>query len=284
MRQTRRWVIHSREMPQLFRSFCLSRLLSALGIVVSFAVIAAPVQAADSDAELAKKTQNPIANLISLPLQSDWNYNSGPQDDKTSYTLNVQPVWPFSVSEDYLLITRTIMPVKSIEFPENETGIGDILQSFFVSPKEQVNRWIVGAGPVFSYPTASDDLLGSGKWGAGPTAVILRQESGWTCGLLTNHVWSFAGDRDRSEVNATFLEPFISFTTKTYTSLGVNTESTYDWKAEQWTVPVNFMLQQMLKIGGQPLSLQLGYRYFAEKPDYGPDWGLRFQLTFLFPK
>ena len=254
------------------------------GLIMAMTLMAAPVLAADSDAELAKKTQNPIANLISLPLQSDWNYDSGPKDDKTSYTLNVQPVWPFSVSEDYLLITRTIMPVKSIEFPENVTGIGDILQSFFISPKEQVGGWIVGAGPVFNYPTASDDLLGSGKWGAGPTAVILRQDNGWTFGLLTNHVWSFAGDGDRSEVNATFLEPFISFTTRTYTSFGVNTESTYDWEAEQWTVPVNLLVQQMVKIGGQPISLQLGYRCYVEKPDYGPDWGVRFQMTFLFPK
>ena len=273
-----------RKMALVSRCPLLSPLLRTLGILFLVSVIATPVLAADSDAELAKKTQNPIANLISLPLQSDWNFNSGPNSDKTSYTLNVQPVWPFSVSEDYLLITRTILPVKSIEFPKNETGIGDILQSFFLSPKEKVGDWIVGAGPVVNYPTASDDLLGSGKWGAGPTAVILRQDQGWTYGLLTNHLWSFAGDSDRSEVNATFLEPFVSFTTRTYTSLGMNTEATYDWKAHQWTVPVNFMLQQMVKIGGQPISLQLGYRYFAEKPDYGPDWGLRFQLAFLFPK
>jgi hypothetical protein len=273
-----------RKMALVSRCHLLSPLLRTLGILFLVSVIATPVLAADSDAELAKKTQNPIANLISLPLQSDWNFNSGPNSDQTSYTLNVQPVWPFSVSEDYLLITRTILPVKSIEFPKNETGIGDILQSFFLSPQEQIGGWIVGAGPVFNYPTASDNLLGSGKWGAGPTAVILRQDQGWTYGLLTNHVWSFAGNSDRSEVNATFLEPFISFTTKTYTSLGVNTESTYDWKAHQWTVPVNFMLQQMVKIGGQPISLQLGYRYFAEKPKYGPDWGVRFQITFLFPK
>jgi len=254
------------------------------GTLIAVTLLAGVARAADSDAELAKKTQNPIANLISLPLQSDWNYDSGPNSDKSSYTLNVQPVWPFSVSEDYLLITRTILPVKSIEFPENESGIGDILQSFFLSPKEKVGGWIVGAGPVVNYPTASDDLLGSGKWGAGPTAVILRQDQGWTYGLLTNHLWSFAGDSDRSEVNATFLEPFVSFTTRTYTSLGMNTEATYDWKVHQWTVPVNFMLQQMVKIGGQPLSLQLGYRYFIEQPEYGPDWGLRFQVTFLFPK
>jgi len=284
MDQENKVFTHLRKMAHFSRCHLLSPLLRFMGILFLVSVIATPVLAADSDAELAKKTQNPIANLISLPLQSDWNFNSGPNGDKASYTLNVQPVWPFSVSEDYLLITRTIVPVKSIEFPKNETGIGDILQSFFLSPKGSVGGWIVGAGPVFNYPTDSDNLLGSGKWGAGPTAVILRQDQGWTCGLLTNHVWSFAGNRDRSEVNATFLEPFISFTTKTYTSLGMNTESTYDWKAHQWTVPVNFMLQQMVKIGGQPVSLQLGYRYYAEKPVYGPDWGVRFQLTFLFPK
>lgn len=256
----------------------------AIAALAAITLMAGVAKAVDSDAELAKKTQNPIANLISLPLQNDWNYDNGSTGDKTSYTLNVQPVWPFSASEDYLLITRTIVPVKNIEFPENETGIGDILQSFFLSPKEKLGGWIVGAGPVFNYPTASDDLLGSGKWGAGPTAVILRQEGGWTYGLLANHVWSFAGSSDRSEVNATFLEPFLSFTTKTYTSLGMNTESTYDWKAHQWTVPVNLMVQQMVKIGAQPISLQLGYRYFAEKPDNGPDWGVRFQVTFLFPK
>lgn len=272
-----------REMTHLSRSYRMRLLQRALVIAVSISLLALPVLAAESDEELAKKTQNPVANMISLPLQNDWNFNSGPNNDKTSYTLNVQPVWPFSLSDDYLLITRTILPVKSIEFPKNETGIGDILQSFFVSPKKPVGGWIVGAGPVLSYPTASDDLLGSGKWGAGPTAVVLRQDSGWTYGLLTNHVWSFAGDSNHSEVNATFLEPFVSFTTKTYTSLGLNTESTYDWKSKQWTVPVNIMLQQMVKIGGQPVSLQLGYRYYAEKPDNGPDSGVRFQMTFLFP-
>ena len=123
-----------------------------MGILFLVSVIVAPALAAESDAELAKKTQNPIANLISLPLQNDWNFNSGPNGDKTSYTLNVQPVWPFALSEDYLLITRTIVPVISMEFPKNETGIGDILQSFFLSPKGSVGGWIVGAGPVFNLP------------------------------------------------------------------------------------------------------------------------------------
>jgi hypothetical protein len=118
----------------------------------------------------------------------------------------------------------------------------------------------------------------------GPTGVLLRQESGFTYGLLFNHIWSFAGDDERADVSATFLQPFVSYTTKTFTSFGVNTESTYDWEESQWTVPINVTLTQMLKIAGQPLSLQIGYRTYAEAPEYGPDWGLRFAVTFLFPK
>jgi len=142
----------------------------------------------------------------------------------------------------------------------------------------------MGAGPVFLYPTASDDALGSGKWGAGPTAVVLRQDHGWTYGLLANHVWSFAGDADRPDIGNTFLQPFVSYTTTTHTTFGLNTESTYDWEARQWTVPINLTVSQLLRIGGQPVQFQLGGRYYAERPQGGPDWGLRFTITFLFPK
>lgn len=113
---------------------------------------------------------------------------------------------------------------------------------------------------------------------------MLRQESGFTYGLLFNHIWSYAGDDDRSYISSTFLQPFFSYTTKTYTTFGVNTESTYDWNSTRWTVPVNFTVSQLLKIKGQPISLQLGYRYYADSPDNGPEWGLRAGLTFLFPK
>lgn len=242
------------------------------------------VRATESNQELAKKTQNPVANLISVPLQSNWDYDLGPNEDAETFTLNIQPVIPFSLGDDYNLITRTILPIKSIDLPSDESGIGDVAQSFFLSPKEPVNGWIIGAGPVFLYPTASDALLGGEKWGAGPTAVLLKQQNGWTTGLLFNHLWSFAGDDGRTEINATFLQPFVSYTTKTYTTIGINTESTYDWQAEQWVVPLNASITQMLKIGGQPLTLSLGYRCYAEAPEYGPDWGLRFAVTFLFPK
>ena len=126
--------------------------------------------------------------------------------------------------------------------------------------------------------------LGGGKWGAGPTIVALQQEHGFTYGILANQIWSFAGQQNRQNINSTFLQPFVSFTTKTYTTFAVNTETTYDWQADQATVPMNFMVQQLVKIGKQPIAFQVGYRYYVEKPDGGPDWGLRFTITFLFPK
>jgi len=245
-------------------------------------------QAAQSDEELAKKALNPIAAIISLPLQFNQDYGIGPDDNATCTTLNIQPVIPLSVSQDMNLIIRTIVPFIWSESPveggSNASGMGDITQSFFVSPKETLGGWIVGFGPVLLYPTAALDALGSQKWGAGPTGVLLRQEKGFTYGLLFQHIWSFSGDNDYEDISASLLQPFFSYTTKTFTSLGANTESTYDWKTHAWIVPINVSLTQMLKIKGQPLSLKLGYLYYADAPEYGPEWGLRFTLTFLFPK
>jgi hypothetical protein len=256
-------------------------------VVLLLFLLPACIAFAESDEELAKESLNPVAALISLPIQNNWDFGIGPAD-AMRYTLNVQPVIPFSLTNDYNLITRTIVPYIYAEAPvkggNNESGLGDIVQSYFLSPKDTLGGWIVGFGPVFLYPTASNDALGSEKWGVGPTGVVLKQESGFTYGLLFNHIWSFAGDDDRANVSSTFLQPFIGYTTKMYTTLMVNTESTYDWENRQWTVPINIMLTQMLRTGGQPLSLQLGYRYYTEAPQGGPDWGLRFSITFLFPK
>ena len=126
-------------------------------------------------------------------------------------------------------------------------------------------------------------MLGSGKWGVGPTAVLLKQQNGWTYGLLANHVWSYAGWGSQ-DVNATYVQPFVSYTTKTFTTFGLNTESSYTWQASQWTVPVIPSVSQLVKIGKLPVSFQLGFKYYAERPAGGADWGLRFQVIFLFPK
>jgi hypothetical protein len=248
----------------------------------------------DQEAELAKKLQNPVANLISVPIQNNWDFGIGPAH-AMQYKANIQPVIPFSISEDWNLITRTIVPVyyqeplvnnpnAPVSVSKSHAGVGDITQSFFFSPKAPVGGWILGAGPVGYYPTANSGYLGAGQWGAGPTVVALRQEHGFTYGFLGNQIWSFTGQEGRSEVNAAFLQPFVSYTTKTYTTFGMNTESTYNWATHESTAPMNWTVQQLVKIGRMPIAFQLGYRYYVEKPNGGPDWGLRFAVTFLFPK
>jgi hypothetical protein len=239
--------------------------------------------------ELAKQLQNPIANLISVPIQNNWDFGIGPAGDAFRYLANVQPVIPFSITADWNLITRTIVPIHFQESPvaggDDKAGLGDIVQSFFLSPKQPVGgAWIVGAGPVFVYPSATDAALGAEQFGLGPTAVLLKQQNGWTYGALLNHLWSVTDESGRRDVSATFLQPFVSFTTKSSTTFALNTESTYDWENEQWSVPLNLVVSQLLKLGPQPLQLSLGWRYYAKKPDGGPDWGLRFVVTLLFPK
>ena len=239
------------------------------------------------DADLAKKLANPISDLISLPIQSNYDFGVGPGNG-TKWTTNVQPVIPFGISDDWNVISRTILPVIDQEGLAaagdslDEFGLGDTVQSLFFSPKECSPIW--GVGPVFLIPTATDTLLGTEKWGMGPTAVVLKQEGQWTYGALANHLWDFAGDDSRASVNATFLQPFVAYITQTKTTFSLNTESTYDWQKEQWTVPINVMVSQLFKIGDQPMQAFIGARYYAEKPDNGPEWGLRLGLTFLFPK
>lgn len=234
---------------------------------------------------LSEKLANPISDLISIPFQFNYDEPYGPKNAGRT-TLNIQPVIPFTLNDDWNLIVRTILPVLYQESTANgvssEFGLGDTTQSFFFSPKG--GDWIWGVGPAFLWPTATDDSLGSEKFGAGPTAVFLKQEHGWTYGALVNHIWSFAGDGDRGEVNATFLQPFLSYTWPTATSLTLNTESTFDWTEDQWTVPINLMLGQVIKLGSLPVSLQFGGRYYAESPDGGPDWGARFNFVILLPK
>lgn len=253
----------------------------AILLVATWAATATAQEVADAG-ELAKKLANPVANLISVPIQ----YNRDESVNGTRTTTNIQPVIPFSLNAEFNLITRTIFPIISAESSVpgagNASGLGDVVQSFFFSPKEPTSAgWIWGAGPVLLWPTGS--AVSARKWGIGPTVLVLKQENGFTYGMLANHVSSYAGGGDHA-ISTTFLQPFLSYTTKTYTTVGVNTESTYDWKSQQWTIPLNVTVSQMLKVGGQPISLTLGYKYFATAPTGGPDWGLRLGFTMLFPK
>jgi hypothetical protein len=239
--------------------------------------------------DLAKQLSNPVASLISVPFQFNYDSGFGPNDGERAY-VNIQPVVPISLNDDWTMISRTILPViwqNDIAGPSGEQfGLGDITQSLFFSPKHPGPGGIIwGVGPAFLIPTATDDLLGGGKWGAGPTAVVLKQVHGWTVGALVNHIWSFAGDGDRSDVSSTFLQPFVSYTTAEAWTFGVNLESSYNWETEDWSVPVNFMVAKLTKVGEQPVSFTAGVRYWAESPDNGPDgFGFRGVVTLLFPK
>ncbi|MHC3400675.1 hypothetical protein [Aeromonas veronii] len=254
-----------------------------------------PAQAGTADdktaeAELAKKLANPVASLISVPFQYNYDEYSGINDGASVERLLIQPVIPFSLNEDWNVITRTIFQgVAQHDFPleaMNVSGFGDTTASQFFSPKAPTaNGWIWGVGPVELLPTASDEMLGSEKWGLGPTAVVLRQTGPWTVGLLTSQIWSVTGDEDRDDLSVSSLQPFASYTTKTHTTIGAYTESTYDWKNEQWSVPLIVQAGQMLKVGPQIMQLAVAGKYWAEAPENGPDgWGLRVQLTLLFPQ
>ena len=250
----------------------------------------AAAQAEDSAAALAKQLANPVAALISVPFQFNYDQDIGPADDGDRWLLNVQPVVPISLNDDWNLISRTILPIVSQSdiFPGagNQSGIGDVVQSVFFSPKAPTDSgWIWGAGPVLLLPTGSDDLLTADKWAAGPTAVLLKQQGPWTYGALANHLWSFAGDSDRQEISATFVQPFLSYTWPSAWSVSLNTETTYDWNDDQASVPINAGFAKVTKLGSQLVSWGFTARYWADGPDGGPEGlGLRFNFTLLFPK
>jgi len=244
---------------------------------------------ADDAESLAKKLSNPVASLISVPFQYNVDFGAGLTAEATKMTLNVQPVIPVSISPKSNIIVRTIVPViwQTNLFGNNvsEFGLGDTTQSFFYSPKAPTKGGIIwGAGPVFYYPTGTNEFTTSKKWGAGPTIVVLKQFGGTTVGALANHIWSVAGSSNRPDISSTYMQPFIAHTTKRATTFTLNTESTYDWETKKWTVPINVMVSQLVRIGKQPVSFTLGGRYYVSSPEFGPRWGARFVTTLLYPK
>jgi hypothetical protein len=262
---------------------------SIIAVVSLLAVAPALAQQAQdqgSAQELANQVSNPVANLISLPFQNNFDFGSN-SSTQMRWTMNVQPVIPFALNENWNVITRTIMPINFREMAspaDDLVGLGDTSESLFLSPRSSPGGIIWGVGPIVQIPTATETLLGSGKWSAGPTLVVLQQQSGWTYGLLTNQLWSIAGHGNRAAVNATFLQPFLAYNWPSGFGLTVNSETTYDWTAREATVPFNFVASQILKIGGQAISFGAGVRYYAARPTGGPDWGLRLTATLLFPK
>jgi hypothetical protein len=273
-----------------FRLAVRAALLTAL--VLAGGIPARTAHAADEDAtELAKKTQNPVADLISVPFQSNFNFNTG-EKDATVYVLNVQPVIPIKLTPEWNLITRTIMPIinQPSLFPGPNSisgsawGLGDINPSFFLSPAKP-GALIWGVGPTFTLPTATDSKLGSGKLSLGPTAVALTMQGPWVLGALINNQWSVAGWGDK-DMNQMLLQPFVNYNIGDGWYLTSSPIITANWEADsgnKWTVPVGGGVGKLFKLGKLPINTQLSAYYNAEKPKFAADWQLRFQVQFLLP-
>lgn len=262
------------------------------GLVPAVACLTpALAQEGGQDADLAKKLSNPVASLISVPFQFNYDGRIGPNDGGRAL-LNIQPVIPIAINPEWNIISRTILPVISqwglAPGSGHQFGLGDTVQSLFLSPQSPGPSGIIwGFGPVALLPTATDDLLGAGRWGMGPTAVVLKQSGPWTVGALANHIWSVGGSTrgGTGNVNSTYFQPFISYTTTDAWTFTLNSESTYDWANDKLTVPINVIVAKLIKVGQQPVSVFVGARYYAFSPEAGPEGlGVRTGFTLLFPK
>jgi hypothetical protein len=238
--------------------------------------------------DLAKASQNPVADMISVPFQNNFNFNQG-SPGGTQYILNVQPVVPFSLNENWNLVTRTIIPTITTPLPfgERVTGIGDLNPTFFLSPVKPTDGLIWGAGPVFVLPTATNELTGQGKWSVGPSFVAVKIAGPWVIGALINNVWSVAGNSARESVNQMTLQPFLNYNFSGGWYLTSSPIVTADWKQsgdERWVVPVGGGFGRVFKLGDQAINASLAGYYNVIRPDNSADWQLRFQVQLLFPK
>lgn len=274
-----------------------TRILASCTIAVSFGFCAGQ---ATADDDLSKKLANPIASLISIPVVLDYNSGYGTADGD-QVKVDIKPVIPFQINDDWAIVTRTIIPIvwqNDIVGPPDsgplpsgtQYGLGDVNMSAWAVPSSTptpLGEFTWGLGAALNFAISDDPLLGSGQWALGPSLLFLFQQSGWTVGNLFTQQWGFE-KRDYADPAApltdlSLIQPFLSYAHAGWT-YGVNAESSYNWNTDEWSVPVNFTVSKVSKIGNQPVQYQLGARYWAVSDTAGADgWGLRAGVTFIIP-
>ena len=269
-------------------------------LALVFSLVSAAAQE-EGESDLAKQSQNPIGNLVSLPFQNNTSFGIGP-DDAISNVLNIQPVYPVGLSKKFNLINRGIVPLiyqEAVfsEVGDSRSGLGDISYTGFISPS-QPGKIIWGVGPSFLFPSATEDSWASEKWSGGAGVVVLTMPGSWVLGVLVQNVWSFAGDDDAESVNLMTLQPIINYNLNKgwyLTSVPVITANWTASSSNRWTVPLGGGFGRIVRWGKQPLDLSMQAFYNVEKPkpriadapnlqNQGETWTLRLQLKLLFPK
>jgi len=270
------------------------RITSAIPLLIWVSALAlgqsaSTAGAGSSTEDLQKATQNPVASLISVPLQNNTNFGIGPYN-RTQDVLNIQPVIPVSLTQNWNLITRVIQPIVWQPYPTETTGgeygFGDMNPTFFLAPSKP-KKIIWGVGPAFVIPIATNSILGQGKFSLGPSFVALAQPGHWTIGVLVNNVWSVAGSGGRTDVNQMLLQYFINYNLKKGWFLTLQPIITANWNASSgnvWTVPFGGGVGRIMKLGAQPVNIAAQFYGNATYPSGTSPWGMRLQIAFLFPK
>jgi hypothetical protein len=272
----------------------LRRIPFAIGILIVFAVFAAPIGAQQTTSnrtagsmtpqELAKTFHNPFEDFVKVQVQPTTGFSIGPHHNAAE-SVNIQPLIPFSLNARWDLMVRPNLSVTYSPSPHEQFGLGDMQSSFFLTPHD-ANVWIWGVGPIFQLPTATSDALGTGRWSAGPTAALVYSKGPWFNGVLTYQLMSFGGNRARGSVNQTYVEPQVSYNFESGWYVDSDPAMTFDWTADAangWTIPVGADVGDAFNVGKDGLSIQLGAYDLVERPSGAPQWIIRVQLTMLFP-
>jgi hypothetical protein len=266
----------------------LAIFLVLLSIITASQAAAQSQRVADNTEALQKASQNPVADLISIPLQNNFNFGVGPQD-KMQYVGNIQPVVPIHATENWNVITRTIVPF--VYQPELAPGVGDVFGlgdiqfTAFLSPKKP-GEVIWGVGPIVQFPSGTNNSMTTGQWCAGPSAVALRMDGHWVYGALANYISSFAGQGDRGAVSQWLIQPFVNYNMSDgwyLVSAPIITANMMVDNSDRWTVPLGGGAGRIIRFDKLPVNFSLQGFYNVAHPNAGPDWSIRFAIQLLLP-